>query len=568
MPLAPVRTVSLVGQMGAGKSTVAVALAAALRSRGVAAEAVDLDTVIAARSGCSVAELFARDGEPAFRVRERAALTEVLGAPRSAILILATGGGAPCSEAASRALSEAGPVVWLDAPPEALAPRAATPDRPLLAGRTLPEIASLLSAQREARAPFYARAAVRLDATRPVAFLVADLLARYESVLMQSNDAQPPLDVRLPAPGAGEVGRADYRVRFVPGPPGEAVAEAVVRLLPRASRLLVVTDHHVEALHLQPLLAALGGLAQLVRVAVHTVTPGESSKTLGTVAGLLDAALAAGLARHDALIAFGGGVIGDLTGFAASMLHRGVPFIQVPTTVLAQVDSAVGGKTGVNHTAGKNLFGAFWQPVEVVASQSILATLPPREVRCGLAEALKHGLIADAALVVRIVEDRVRLLALDPAALGPVIARCCAIKAGIVARDPRDTGERALLNFGHTLGHAYENLLGYGALTHGEAVALGMLHAALVSERLAAQDGRETRLFAPIRDLLDAFGFATDLGASRWPSLDALLAAARVDKKADVAGQVRFVVLEDLGAARVVRLGWDVLGTLAAPEVA
>jgi shikimate kinase/3-dehydroquinate synthase len=564
----PPRALSLVGQMGAGKSTVARAFAEALLARGVLAEAVDLDAVIEARAGCTVGELFARDGEPAFRALERDLLRELIASPRAGLLVLATGGGAPCSDESSALLAAAGPVVWLDAPPSVLARRAATPDRPLLAGRTEAEAEAFLAAQRAVREPFYARAALRLEASSPVVALVAALVARYETTLMQPPASPPPLEVSLPAPDTSEVGRADYRVRFLAEPPGPAVADAVTRLLPRASRVLVVTDGNVARLHLSPVLEALRALPQLARVEACVVPPGETSKSLGAVGGVVDAALAAGLARHDALIALGGGVVGDLTGFAASMLHRGVPFVQVPTTLLAQVDSSVGGKTGVNHAAGKNLLGAFWQPVEVIASQGVLATLPPREVRCGLAEALKHGLIADAALVDAIAADSARLLALDPSAVTPLVARCCAIKAEVVARDPRDTGDRALLNFGHTLGHAYENLLGYGVLTHGEAVALGMLHAALASERLARREGREVALHAPIRALLDALGFETNLGAPGWPPLEALLQAARLDKKADAAGSVRFVVLDAIGAARIVRLGWHELAALVAPEAA
>jgi shikimate kinase/3-dehydroquinate synthase len=559
------RVMSLVGQMGAGKSTLASALASALLERGVPARAVDLDQVVAARAGLSVAALFARDGEAAFRVLEREALRAVLAEARASVevVMLATGGGAPCTDEAASLLAAAGPVIWLDAPPEALARRAATADRPLLAGQGLPEAEATLAAQRASRVPFYARADVRLDATAPVPALVEAVLARYAWRLMGS--IPPPLEVRLPAPDPGETGRSDYRVRFLPDLPGPAVADAVARLMPRASRLLVVTDANVARLHLEPLLAALRGSATLARVEAFIVEPGEASKTLATVAAITDAALAAGLSRADGLVAFGGGVVGDLAGFAASMLHRGVPFVQVPTTLLAQVDSAVGGKTGVNHALGKNLLGAFWQPVEVVASQAVLATLPQREVRCGLAEALKHGLIADRGLVLEMTRGREALLALEPAALASLIARCCAIKADVVTRDPRESGERALLNFGHTLGHAYELLAGYGVLTHGEAVALGMLHAARVSERLGRRASREVALFEPIRALLASFGFATELDDPRWPPLPALLQAARSDKKADARGTVRYIVLDAIGEARVVALTWDELAALTAP---
>src|SRR5690606_37722238 len=179
-------------------------------------------------------------------------------------------------------------------------------------------------------------------------------------------------------------------------------------------------------------------------------------KSLDTVGRVLDFALSHGASRRDLFVALGGGVVGDVTGFAAAVLHRGVDFIQVPTTLLAQVDSSVGGKTGVNHPAGKNLIGAFWQPRAVVASLPVLRTLPERELRGGLAEALKHGLIADAALATWCSANAARLTALDAEAVGHLVHACCRIKAEVVAADEREGGRRAVLNFGHTFGHAYE----------------------------------------------------------------------------------------------------------------
>lgn len=557
----PPKVITLVGQMGAGKSTVAVALAAALPA-GLNACAVDLDAEIEREAGQPVADIFATLGEPAFRALERRLLAVHL-TPGDGIRVLATGGGAVCHEAAIAAALEAGPVIWLDAAPSVLAARAAGPGRPLLAGRSVAEAEAFLAAQRAAREPFYARAHLRLDAARPVPELVGEIVARYFGPM--SSVPQPdvhPIDlveVALPAPVSGHA----YPIRFVPGPPGDAALDAILTHLPGARRVLVVTDTNVAALHADPFVRALEARPGLSRVALHVVPAGEASKSLASVGAVCDAALEAGITRRDALVALGGGVVGDLTGFAAAMLHRGVAFVQVPTTLLAQVDSAVGGKTGVNHAAGKNLLGAFWQPAAVVASQSVLATLPEREWRCGLAEAVKHGAIADADLFAWIDAESAAILAREPAVVARLVRRCCEIKRDVVVRDPTETGERALLNFGHTLGHAYERLLGYGHLTHGEAVALGMILAARVSERLGGGALAGT-LEAPIEQLLARLGFETDVLAPSLPDFDALVAAAAHDKKADASGTVRFITLTRLGEAAVTPLSFvDVRRLLA-----
>ena len=250
------------------------------------------------------------------------------------------------------------------------------------------------------------------------------------------------------------------------------------------TQVLLVSDTNVGPLYADDVVSALE--AQGFRVVTHTIEAGEPSKSLETVSTLIDLALDSGLGRRDLIVALGGGVVGDIAGFTAAILHRGIALIQVPTTLLAQVDSAVGGKTGVNHAKGKNLVGAFWQPDAVVASHAVLATLPERERRCGLAEAIKHGFISDAALVDRFAEDGEAFARLEREPTMRLVEDCCRIKASIVAADERESGRRAVLNFGHTLGHAYERLLGYGELTHGEAVSLGMVHAARVSERIGS----------------------------------------------------------------------------------
>ena len=302
----------------------------------------------------------------------------------------------------------------------------------------------------------------------------------------------------------------------------------------------VITDENVGRLHgaeMQKSLEAAGYAAQIL-----AVPAGEQSKCLAAAENLCDRMIAAGLDRGSFVVALGGGVVGDLAGFVAAIYQRGVPFMQIPTTIVAQVDSSIGGKTGVNARAGKNLIGAFHQPRLVLADTQTLGTLPEREYREGFAEVIKHAVIRDAAM----------LDALDPAAaresLAPLIARNIAIKAAIVAEDEREeSGMRALLNFGHTVGHAIENVAGYGRYLHGEAVSLGMAAALEISERkygLAAADAAHVR--AKLAEYSLPLALPADL------DIDALLAAARQDKKFS-AGQIRYVVSPRLGGAFVAK---------------
>lgn len=251
-----------------------------------------------------------------------------------------------------------------------------------------------------------------------------------------------------------------------------------------AGRVAVVTNAVVGPLYLERVKAALqrAGAADVLAVLVED---GESAKSWGTLDRVFDALLGARLGRDSVIVALGGGVIGDLAGFAAAVYQRGIHFIQVPTTLLAQVDSSVGGKTAVNHARGKNMIGAFHQPRAVIADVAALATLPERELRAGVAEVIKHGFALDAALVGWLESNVERLLAGDAAALAHVVRRSCELKAEVVAADEREAGPRILLNFGHTFGHAIEAGSGYGAWLHGEAVAAGMVMAGELSARAA-----------------------------------------------------------------------------------
>jgi 3-dehydroquinate synthase len=294
-----------------------------------------------------------------------------------------------------------------------------------------------------------------------------------------------------------------------------------------------------------PLYAAAVHTARAGRETHDIVLPdGEAHKTLATFSRIIDALVEHRFGRDDLLVALGGGVVGDLTGFAAACYQRGMGFVQIPTTLLAQVDSSVGGKTGVNHPGGKNLIGAFHQPQAVIADISTLRTLPSRELRAGLAEVVKYGLICDAEFFEWIEDNAAQLLALDAATLAHAVRRSCSIKAAIVARDEREQGDRALLNLGHTFGHAIETVTGYATWLHGEAVAAGLLMAATLSAEAGWMP--ETQV-ARLAALLRRLGLRTD--AAEVPAAEAR-AAMSLDKKVR-AGQLRFVLMRGIGAAFV-----------------
>ena len=303
--------------------------------------------------------------------------------------------------------------------------------------------------------------------------------------------------------------------------------------------IVVVTDAAVAALYLE---RAARSLRPIARTEGFVLSAGEAGKDLAAVITVIDALAAARADRRSVLVALGGGVLGDITGFAAAIYMRGIRYVQVPTTLLAQVDSSVGGKTGVNHHAGKNLIGAFHQPSAVVADTEVLRTLPTREVSAGLAEILKHGLLADAQYFAQVEALLPRLVECDVNALGPVVARSCEIKAGVIARDERESGERALLNLGHTFGHAIEAITGYGQWLHGEAVACGLCLAADLSHRLGLIDDITVKR---IERAVAGAGLPTRIeGLSREAAIDSM----RGDKKSH-AGTIRFIVLEGIGRA-------------------
>jgi len=316
--------------------------------------------------------------------------------------------------------------------------------------------------------------------------------------------------------------------------------------LPGSSSALIVTNTTVAPLYAERLQAALQG--KYPRIHTVILQDGEEFKTWQTLNLVFDALLQHGCDRKTILFALGGGVVGDMAGFAAASFMRGVPFVQVPTTLLAQVDSSVGGKTGINHPRGKNMIGAFYQPLKVVCDLDTLKTLPQRELSAGLAEVIKYGPIADMAFLTWIEDHIDALMARDSTALAHAVKRSCEIKATVVAQDERESGLRAILNFGHTFGHAIEAGLGYGQWLHGEAVGCGMVMAAHLSQGLGLIDAA---LVQRLTELIQKAGLpVTGPRLSSTDNAGRYLELMRLDKKAE-GGEIRFVVIDGPASASV-----------------
>jgi 3-dehydroquinate synthase len=313
-----------------------------------------------------------------------------------------------------------------------------------------------------------------------------------------------------------------------------------------AGKALIVTDHHVGPAHAQRAQESLNATGWMT--ACVELEAGEQSKTLASAAQLYDALAEMKADRRTIVVAVGGGVVGDTAGFAAATYARGLPFVQVPTTLLAQVDSSVGGKVGVNHARGKNLIGAFHQPLGVFIDTQTLETLPERDYRSGLAEVVKYGVSLDEEFLAFLESHVEGLNGRAPDVLRQVVARSCQIKARVVEEDEQETtGLRALLNYGHTFAHAYEALLGYGRLLHGEAVAIGMVHASRLAERLGRVDLSVTQRLV---GLLEAVHLPIEL-PTRPVDAEAVLDRMRLDKK-NIGGTLRFVLPTSMGHVELV----------------
>lgn len=477
------RHLVLVGFMATGKSTVGRLLAAALDR-----PFVDLDEHIEARAAAPISAIFAEQGEAAFRRLEAEILAEILAGEHAAVI--ATGGGAVGSPESIALMRSRGLVIALTAPLEVI--RARVPDtgsRPLLR-RSDAEIQALY----QQRLPLYgqAHACVRTEGETP------DAVARVIAGILTATAAIPGDALA----GASLVALAErtYPVITTAGSLSRA-GELIRALSPGVTRAGVVTDSNVAPHYSETVRHALAAAG--IDSCEIVVPAGEGAKCFAELARLCEALVEGGLDRRSIVVALGGGVIGDLAGFAAASLFRGIACAQLPTTILAMVDSAIGGKTGINIAAGKNLVGAFWQPRLVLADPRVLTSLPLRERRAALGELVKYALL-DGDDLYAALEAAAPLIAAqelaEPDSLAEVIRRAVAIKSFIVTRDEREqTGERALLNLGHTVGHAIEAAAGYGTLLHGEAVALGLIAACRLSARLGLADAAlETRVTATL----------------------------------------------------------------------
>lgn len=506
------RPLLLSGFMGTGKSSVGRLVAARTGRR-----CLDLDSLVEARAGMGISRFFAERGEPAFRALEREVLLEQLS--RAEPVVIALGGGALLSrETRLRALDEA-VVVTLQASPQEILRRCASDDsRPLLAG---PDRDARIRELIAARAGSYveAHASIPTDA-RSLDAVASDVIAVW-----QRN------------PIAVAAGTSSYAVDVGAG----ILGERLPALIGAPSRTVLVSDETVFSLHGHAALAALGSPA------VVRLPPGEENKHVGTVERIWRAALEAHADRKALFVALGGGVVTDMTGFAAATFMRGVRWLGIPTTLLAMVDASVGGKTGVDLMAAKNAVGAFWQPSGVICDVDVLRTETPRAFRSALAEVVKTAIIGDPELLAAF-DDPEALESVRPAdLLSDIVRRSVRVKARIVSADERESGLRAVLNLGHTVGHALEAVAGYSRLTHGEAVSLGLVAALRIGVTLGFTP-------APLADriehLLRHIGLPTDLRSE--PLEDAVRLIAH-DKKRK-ASKLTFIVARDLGHVESVDL--------------
>ncbi len=566
------RSIVMVGLMGCGKSSVGRRLA-----QRIGLPFTDADDEIERSAQKTINEIFADHGEAYFRDGERRVLARLLShGPQ----VIATGGGAFLNPETRAKIKDAGISIWLRAELPVLMKRVMKRDiRPLLRNAD-PE--GTMRGLMAARYPIYATSDLTVEsrdvAHEQIVIEVIDALRRYPGLYPASlsvphrNNAFPK-DAKVLTRGVSNAianasansGRGPDRPAYRTVPvalPGRAydvligpglIAEASGLITKRlaARKCAIVTDTNVARFHLTALEANLRASGH--HAGTITVPAGEQSKSFRELGPLCEGLLSMGLERGDLIIAFGGGVVGDLTGFAASILRRGVRFVQIPTTLLAQVDSSVGGKTGINTPQGKNLIGTFHQPSLVIADTTVLSTLPAREMRAGYAEVAKYGLLGDATFFHWLEGHARGLFGNDASTLIDAIETSVKAKAAIVLRDEHETGDRALLNLGHTFGHALEAWTGYSnRLLHGEGVAIGTCLAFRMSEQLAlCPPGTAAR----VSDHLSSVGLPTRIGDIPGPDSadpDRLMALMAQDKKVKD-GRMTFIMARDIGQAFVTR---------------
>ena len=529
------RSIVLVGMMGCGKTSAGRRLAERL-----GLPFVDADHEIEAAHQMTIAEIFARYGEPYFRDGERRVMARLLASGPN---VVATGGGAFMNEQTRGRIADSGISVWLRAEFDVLMKRVRRrPTRPLLQN---PDPEGTLRRLMDERYPVYAGANVTVE-TRDAHFdaVVEDVMRALENYV--EANAQP----ARPARETVRVELSDRSYDILIG--DSLIAEAgprIAALAPKAA-CAIVTDENVAKVHLATLQMSLDAAG--VRHSAIVAPPGESTKRYEWFERVCEGIIGAKIERRDFVVALGGGVIGDLAGFAAASVRRGVRFVQIPTTLLSQVDSSVGGKTGINSPQGKNLIGAFYQPALVLADTAALATLPEREFRAGYAEVAKYGLI-DAPEFFAWLEQNWRAVFAGGPARIEAIARSCASKAAVVARDETEQGDRALLNLGHTFGHALERLVNYdGArLVHGEGVAIGMACAFRFSVQRGFCAGQDAERVA---GHLRTVGLPTRIrDITGWSAgADEILDAMYQDKKVQQ-GSLTFILARGIGQSFIAK---------------
>ena len=538
----------LVGLMGSGKTTVGRALAKKLNKR-----FFDSDHEIEARTGASIPLIFEIEGEASFRQREADMIRDLTANDG---VVLATGGGSILNAQSREYLKSRGLVIYLRAGVSSILQRTGhDKNRPLLQTADPRGRLEELTLQRE---PYYREVAdIVIETGRPnVQYLVQTIVAYLEKlpghVKASLNVDTHPMENTSPPVAEPITLQVDLGERSYPITIGQAVLTKGERIVDAVSgeRAAIVTNNVVGPLYLDAVTRALRAAGK--RVTEIVLPDGEEHKDWQNLQRIYDHLLIDQCDRKTTIIALGGGVVGDMAGFAAATYMRGVPFVQVPTTLLAQVDSSVGGKTGINHPMGKNMIGAFYQPKAVIADTATLNTLPARELSAGLAEVIKHGAIIDAAFFDWIEANIGQLMARDPEALAYAVRRSCEIKAEVVRQDEREGGLRAILNFGHTFGHAIESGMGYGQWLHGEAVGCGMVMAADLSHRLGYIDAASRDRVAALVQAAGLPHVAPDLGAARWLEL------MQVDKKNE-GGQIRFILLKPLGAPLITTVPQEAL---------
>jgi 3-dehydroquinate synthase len=527
----------LIGLSGAGKSTIGRLIA-----ENLGWSFADSDAEIEAATARTIPDIFREEGEPAFRARELEALEAIAGREP---IVVATGGGAPTSEACRRLMDD-GFTVWLWVSPARAAERlrsdSETPERPLLQGDVEARLTELL-AERKA---IYQQSdsSIDVDSLTPEQ-AAAEVVHLWQEWREHERDQDQRPDTDAPATSTLHVAAsvrtpgASYPIFVQNGAldlAGTACRDAGLQ-----GRAFILSDAVVGPLLAPRVRQSLEHAGY--QVSVSTIPAGEAEKTLATVETVYDWLIRERVERTDFLVCAGGGVVTDLGGFAAATCLRGIDFVHIPTTMLGMVDASVGGKTGVDHRLGKNMIGAFAQPRAVIIDPRVLESLPERQLRAGMAELIKHGFILDDALVDDLESARGDLAAMHTP---EIIARSVAIKAAVVSEDEREAGNRTLLNYGHTIGHAIEAVTGYTAYLHGEAVAIGMRAAGYISREMG---------------LLDADGFERQQALIRAVGLpeeapgldaDAIIEATLRDKKVR-SGSVSWVLLERIGQATVRR---------------